>query len=769
MTIPGIEIPAVVPEGEWSEIYIHDSEFEKIAPPFRMPGGKHWSKLAILKVIPDHSRYIEPFLGAGSVFLAKEPSTSEIISDKDPGIVFFWRYVQKHGDSRLPILRRRFDWSVQINGYEKFAQIKAMKPRDDDERFFRFLFLQESSWRGDRETFQPSLSIWKHTVLDNLKSYKERLNGVRILKDDFQNILRRFGSSDSFAFLDPPYEQGDIGRRTTTREGEWFGHVDPEIIKTALARFTGRYLMTLSDSDFWKSFSFPRGARVRKVRVLKKNIRGGGGTSRYELWVSNFDLPRIAKMGKRIFEGRFREFVQGTPGVNVEGQGSRGSLAVIGDAPGRIELERGEPLSGPSGDLVRKILAGEGFDPAGAYWDNVFQTAIPSLDDEAIEDNRAQFEGRMRKATPTAYLALGLVAAKALVPSLPDEPIGSLVGKKFESFDGKPVFVTWHPAYVLRRGQLENAPGKQLKEDVLLAVRESAFDRAKALPEPVRKQLLHGKFILQRRYWRVRQVVREGPTEEFWHVRLRFPGRKDEQYLLESTPLGGASAEGTYSDSEDSKAFERTGEFDPQQIGPPKPEKIGPVFIGQVDSGDVTQFEFQDGFKRYEFKGDKFKGLWNARDEGGGIWSFVPAKTALDEIEKNVEAVLRFAKRDDEKQIVFTVVYRPREVDLQREWISKADVEDMAHQWMQDFLAGKVSYDFMHKSDEAYPRDMVFPVENFVHRGPPLKWGAETLIDGDWAQGIKILDSDLWRRIKSGEIEGVSIAGSARAEMVTPT
>ena len=50
-------------------------------------GGKSKLKKKIISIMPQHKVYVEPFIGGGSVFFAKEPAELNIINDKDKDIV----------------------------------------------------------------------------------------------------------------------------------------------------------------------------------------------------------------------------------------------------------------------------------------------------------------------------------------------------------------------------------------------------------------------------------------------------------------------------------------------------------------------------------------------------------------------------------------------------------------------------------------------------------------------------------------------------------
>lgn len=57
----------------------------------RYPGGKEKCFQHVVNVLPPHSVYIEPFLGAGAVLRNKRPADVNIGVDQDPNLIQKWR------------------------------------------------------------------------------------------------------------------------------------------------------------------------------------------------------------------------------------------------------------------------------------------------------------------------------------------------------------------------------------------------------------------------------------------------------------------------------------------------------------------------------------------------------------------------------------------------------------------------------------------------------------------------------------------------------
>ena len=147
---------------------------------------------------------------------------------------------------------------------------------------------------------------------------------------------------------------------------------------------------------------------------------------------------------------------------------------VVGEAPGEQEDLRGEPFVGPSGELLDRMLAAlrltrstDGPLPPEqrVYIANTLKCRPPRNRNPTAAE-LAQCEPflvrQIELLQPRIILAMGRFAVQALLRS--DEPIGKLRGR-VHRYQGVPLVVTYHPAYLLR-----NLPDKaKAWEDLCLA------------------------------------------------------------------------------------------------------------------------------------------------------------------------------------------------------------------------------------------------------------------------------------------------------------
>lgn len=153
----------------------------------------------------------------------------------------------------------------------------------------------------------------------------------------------------------------------------------------------------------------------------------------------------------------------------VFGVGNRAAeWMVIGEAPGADEDRQGEPFVGRAGQLLNSMLKAIGFQREQVFIANILKSRPPNNRDPRPEEVRACLPYLFRQielVNPKLILCVGRIAAQTLLET--DTPIGKLRGKLHHIAGGRPMIVTYHPAYLLR------SPGEKRKVwgDLMLAVK----------------------------------------------------------------------------------------------------------------------------------------------------------------------------------------------------------------------------------------------------------------------------------------------------------
>jgi DNA adenine methylase len=109
--------------------------------------------------------------------------------------------------------------------------------------------------------------------------------------------------------------------------------------------------------------------------------------------------------------------------------------------------------------------------------------------------------------------------------------------------------------------------------------------------------------------------------------------------------------------------------------------------------------------------------------------------------------------KTSEERYVLGIVLEPERVDAQQDIYSAAEVREAAHRFMEEYR----NLGLMHREIlgeqvkilESYLAPAAFALDG-THVKP-----------GTWLLAVRVVDDDLWRQIKAGELTGFSIGGSA--------
>jgi DNA adenine methylase len=245
-------------------------------------GGKNRLAKQIINRITPHTCYTEVFAGGAGVLFRKEPSRAEILNDLDREIITLYRVVKHHPQE----FHRQFE--NVLFSRDEFNRLQQIPPETltDVQRAAKYFYLQRSAFGGRvvGQTFGTTRTSGPKLNLFNLqqKIHKtwQRLAGVTIECLDFRDLIKKYDSSETFFFMDPPYWQLP-GYRSDFEEQDFID------LAELIMEMKGKCLMTINDCpeirEIFKDFLIEE---VQLKYSMSASTKSRAKT-RTELFISN--------------------------------------------------------------------------------------------------------------------------------------------------------------------------------------------------------------------------------------------------------------------------------------------------------------------------------------------------------------------------------------------------------------------------------------------------------------------------------------------------
>lgn len=113
---------------------------------------------------------------------------------------------------------------------------------------------------------------------------------------------------------------------------------------------------------------------------------------------------------------------------------------------------------------------------------------------------------------------------------------------------------------------------------------------------------------------------------------------------------------------------------------------------------------------------------------------------------QNFVAIKKF---DSARQMIWTEVYVPFVPDSQGDFMSPAEIESTAYNFMKAQKMYNVDTEHNLKKNDTVV------IESFIARP-----GDPDFQQGAWVVGMHVVDSDMWRKVEKGEVNALSMYGS---------
>ena len=220
---------------------------EKLRTPLTYYGGKQRLASRIIKLLPEHEGYVEPFCGGAAVFWCKLPSRWEVLNDTNRELTNFYEQVRNDFTSLEKEVR------ISLHSREAFRDAQAIYARpglhSPVKRAWAVWMLANTGYSGllDGSFGYDRSGQTSKRIANKRDSFTEtlaiRLQNVQLESCDALRIIRSRDTAQTLYYCDPPYVGTDQGHY------DGYSKDDYEQLLRALAQIEGKFLLSSYRSD----------------------------------------------------------------------------------------------------------------------------------------------------------------------------------------------------------------------------------------------------------------------------------------------------------------------------------------------------------------------------------------------------------------------------------------------------------------------------------------------------------------------------------------
>ncbi|AHE95227.1 DNA adenine methylase [Campylobacter fetus] len=220
--------------------------------PFGWVGGKALLAKEIIPLMPEHTRYVEVFGGALSVFYQKEPSKIEVVNDINSDLINLHRIIRNRPASLQAEMNSLF------KSRELFLDIKngKLKPKNDIQKAAFYFYLLATSFGAKGDNFAIGNSKSAKNIHRDFFANSKRLKRAFIENMSYEKLIKGYDSSDTLFYVDPPY----VGAENYYKMVRGFGINEHENLAKILANVKGKFMLSYNDCEMvrslYKDFKF---------------------------------------------------------------------------------------------------------------------------------------------------------------------------------------------------------------------------------------------------------------------------------------------------------------------------------------------------------------------------------------------------------------------------------------------------------------------------------------------------------------------------------
>jgi DNA adenine methylase len=248
-----------------------------VSKPFlKWTGGKQRLLSHLLPLLPRRRRLIEPFVGAGSVFLAAGFKEC-VINDANPDLVAVWAALQSGPKDFIRRSEERFREEYRTKAAYMRVRQEFNEEVDRFERAVRLPYLNRFGFNGlFRVNRQGEFNVPYGAPasvpgfpFDQMASAAERLETTLVLGGDFRRAIELAGFDDVL-YCDPPYSPLEGGESHVSYTAAGFDHGNHvALVEACVAAVSRGAVAVISNHDTEATRALYRGWQIHELNAWR--------------------------------------------------------------------------------------------------------------------------------------------------------------------------------------------------------------------------------------------------------------------------------------------------------------------------------------------------------------------------------------------------------------------------------------------------------------------------------------------------------------------
>ncbi|QIQ20609.1 Dam family site-specific DNA-(adenine-N6)-methyltransferase [Zophobihabitans entericus] len=252
-------------------------------------GGKYTLVEKITKCLPEGEQLIEPFVGAGSVFLNTNYE-SYILSDINQDLISLFKIIKRSPQKFIQDAKLLF--TEQNNTAPAFYELRDLFNQSDSEyqRSLLFLYLNRHCYNGlcrynSSGEFNVPFGQYKKIYFpeSEIHYFAEKAKNAQFICTSYEKAMKK-ARTGSVVYCDPPYEPLSDSANFTAYYANGFSNVQQKNLALLAEKIAAKYQVPvlISNNDTENTRVWYKNATIFSVETRRSISRNGDGRNKID-------------------------------------------------------------------------------------------------------------------------------------------------------------------------------------------------------------------------------------------------------------------------------------------------------------------------------------------------------------------------------------------------------------------------------------------------------------------------------------------------------